>query len=297
MRSLFRLCAVVGLISVVAASQQKASGQAFQNLNFEQTVVSQLFGSDIATVSAWRFSDEIPLGPPIASPPGTPIVTTNVLRIGIHLGFDPLQRTVYSPTPTFPPLPFPFPPTSPPTATFFNTSVEGQFSILMRSSLWDFAAGLHPWMEQTGVVPAGTQSIRLQSVSDLGSIATSDGWSLTMDGVSVPVIKLPDGRYSGDISAHAGMVRTMRIAINTAYGADLLPGAPPGTRILEHPFYKFDAFHFSPLAFNQTPEPSSATLLLVGMASLMRRRERSRRRDTLSIESLAGNSSHPSRSN
>jgi hypothetical protein len=280
LRILIRTGALVVLLYVVAIHPHSASGQAFQNLGFEQSVVSP---SNVVSIPGWRFSGShdipdddvasLPIGIHLGSDP-----------TGIQLGSDPLQRAVYSIWPTPPPPPPPALPGPLFQGTFFTTPVLGHFSIAMRSQRDDFSPGSFPWMEQTGIVPAGAQSIRLRSSTDyagrdifpdgfLAGIAISDGWSLTIDGVPVPVVPL-GGRYSGDISAFAGTVRTMRVSVNREFGM-LVPngyfGQPP---ILKHLSYKFDAFHFSPLAFNQTPEPGSAMLLFVGMMSLIRRRGR-----------------------
>lgn len=248
-RCLSHLLIVMGCAGLTAASAATlAQAQAFQNLGFENVVLGplgdppQLFNM-VVDVPGWTFSD---IDPPQLSP---------------HLGGYPQQYLLSE----F--YPGPSPPYNP---------REGAYALAMGAGRIgpnvDFPHG--PWAEQSGVVPGSAQSIRLRAVSPfLFQFPEPDldgprAWHLTLDGADVPMIQLPNGDWSGDATAFAGDLTTLRIKINELYDG------PWGHSILDIGGV-FDSIRFSPLPYNVTPEPSSALLAACGLTTLgaLRRRD------------------------
>jgi hypothetical protein len=93
-------------------------------------------------------------------------------------------------------------------------------------------------------------------------------WRLSLGGTEVQLVKLPGGILSGDISSHAGVVRTLRLQID-AYEQEVA-GAKLRTNST------FDSIRFSPLEFTETPEPAGATLAVLALGAALMRRTRGR---------------------
>jgi hypothetical protein len=221
-----------------------AAGQAFRNLDFESSILES---PDIVRAIGWNFSGEEGI-----FPQGDAIYT------GLHIGLVPYQRmlTDLVMVPGSPPLP-----------------IQGHFSVLMGGPPFGPSGDGGPWMEQTGRIPTLSRFIRLLGDQDpwghRGSDPTATAWRLTIDGTEIPLTEL-DGSpttLSGDISAFAGSVRTLRIAINGNYALYVNGNA------VSRPHSIFDRIQFFPV-----PEFNSAILLTVaGFALPMLRRKESRR--------------------
>jgi hypothetical protein len=216
-------------------SADSARGQAFQNLDFEASVLSQnsTFGPSVHALG-WSFSGE-DQGP-----------TADRLSLGIHIGDVPLQRMatdlVTIPRPTPPPI-------------------QGHFSVYMGPAPYRDWAPLFPWMEQTGQIPSDARSIRLLGELDPFGLRQTDpsrvGWHLTLGGSEIPLIELPGGILSGDVTAFAGTTAALRIAMDDTYRHELMGRTN----------FMFDALRFSPLHYTVLPEPGSCVVALICLAA------------------------------
>jgi hypothetical protein len=217
-----------------------ARGQAFQNLDFEASILESDGGRPFARAPGWNFSGE-----------GDPFSTGDVVYLGLHLGLIPLQRmaTDLVEVSRTPPPP-----------------IQGHFSLFMGPAPHEDTMALFPWMEQTGQVPADARSIRLAGDIDPFLIRSSDpsrsGWQLMLGGIEIPLIELPNGVISGDVSAHAGTLTALRIAIDASYYLEL---PPPGGQLRTN--FMFDALRFSPLHYTVVPEPGSSALAFISLAA------------------------------
>ena len=130
-----------------------------------------------------------------------------------------------------------------------NTQLDGAYSLALASGIQNGADMSSPWVNayisQTGSIPLGTQSLEM--------LATGP-FQVFVGGVNIPMYPLGGNRYGGDISGFAGTMAEVKI-MNTA------------TTV--HAPTVVDDILFSPAA---VPEPSSAALLISGMALLMYRR-------------------------
>jgi hypothetical protein len=109
------------------------------------------------------------------------------------------------------------------------TSLQGSYSVLFQ--YFGYPEISPPTLSQTGLIPAGTQSISM-----LG------GALLSLNGVNIPLVPAPDGRLAGDISSFAGSIA--QLTLSTAI---LAPGF-------------FDDIQFSP---SPVPEPVSFSLIII----------------------------------
>jgi hypothetical protein len=228
------------LASLITADA--ARGQAFQNLDFESSIIEPNPSGLNVRAPGWNFSGE-DQGP-----------TADRLRHGIHIGDVPLQRIatdlVASPRPGPPPI-------------------QGHFSIYMGPAPYRDWAPLFPWMEQTGQIPSDARSIRLLGKLDPFGLRQTDpsraGWHLTLGGTEIPLVELPGGLVSGDVTAFAGTTATLRIAMDDTYMHELIGRTN----------FMFDALRFSPLHYTVVPEPGSSVAALIGMSAYgMRSRHR-----------------------
>ena len=122
--------------------------------------------------------------------------------------------------------------------------LEGNYSLALFSGHYNRNDASSPWVgsyvEQTGVIPVGAQSFHFLAQGD---------FSLTLDSTQVPLSKLADNSYAADISKFAGETVSLRFSNNSAE--------------LQQPVI-LDGMGFSVQAI---PEPSSAGLLLFGLAA------------------------------
>ena len=123
-----------------------------------------------------------------------------------------------------------------PNATGYSP-LQGSYSVFLQ--YFNIAAG-PPTITQTGLVPVGTQSINF-----LIGPGQSDAM-VTLNGVDIPLVSLPDGRFGGDISAFAGSEAQLTFTTTTGglFGEGLY----------------FDDVQFSPSA---VPEPSTSVLFII----------------------------------
>jgi hypothetical protein len=217
-----------GLFVVIAAfwTSPLAYGQLFQNLDFEASVFEvDTGGTHFVRAPGWRFSGEYGDG------------VGDRIELGLHIGNLSYQRMLTD----LPTRPFPLPP-PPPT--------QGHFSVLMGGPPYGPAPSAVPWMEQTGLIPPTARYFRLPGNQDPFGLRATDptksSWRLSVDGAEIPMSRA-DGLVSADISAYAGTVRTLRIAIDGTYET------PPifGDRI---------KVIFDSMEFVLVPEPTTGSL-------------------------------------
>jgi hypothetical protein len=209
---------------VLYGNQSLSRAQEFQNLDFEASVLEIDTGmTQFVRAPGWRFSGEYGDG------------VGERIELGLHIGDIPFQRMLTDLATG--------PVTAPP-------PVQGHFSVLMGARPFGEASGNVPWMEQTGLVPPTAKFFRLPGNQDpLGLRATDptkSSWRFTIDGAEIPMTRA-DGLVSADVSAYAGTVRTLRIAIDGTYET------PPifGDRI---------KVIFDSMEFVLVPEPTTASL-------------------------------------
>ncbi len=125
--------------------------------------------------------------------------------------------------------------------------LQGKYSALLDSAL-----GTTTTLSQTGLVPAGTESLTLDAFEQFSTFTVS------VNGQTVPLTALQTltgyTEYGGDVSQWAGQDVTLSITENLPNG---LPGQTPS-------WLELDNINFSTTS---VPEPSP--LLLTGIASLM----------------------------
>lgn len=115
-------------------------------------------------------------------------------------------------------------------------------------------------ISQTGQIPTGTQSIQFLMVSppvangviQASPIVTINGASINLSAISTSGGVMT---MAGDISAYAGTTADLTI----------LCQATPGSFPTDENIFTLDNIQFSPQA---VPEPSEATLLLIGIAMI-----------------------------
>jgi hypothetical protein len=132
--------------------------------------------------------------------------------------------------------------------------LEGQFSLALVSGHYNRNDATSPWVnayiEQTGYIPQDAQSLQLFAQGE---------FTLTINSTQVPITTLDSELYGADISGYAGQVVSMRISsASTEVQAPVI----------------VDGLSFS---LQAVPEPSSAALLIMGLAAgilAKRRREK-----------------------
>jgi hypothetical protein len=196
---------------------QIASGQGFVNLNFEQATIAP------TPVGGSTF----PADPAQCFPGWTvgsgAVVSYNDLSIG--------APAVDLMGPSFP--------------NFVGyTPLQGSYSVLLQY----FGEPSPPTLSQTGLVPAGTESINF-----LVATGESDA-VVTLNGTPISLIPIAGGRLTGDVSAFAGTVAQLTFSTtSTGYAGNWL---------------YFDDVQFSA---SPIPEPSVLGLSVLGGLFLARR--------------------------
>ena len=132
------------------------------------------------------------------------------------------------------------------------TPLQGSYSVLLQ--YFDIAGG-PPTLSQTGLIPSSAQSIDF-----LVGNGQSDA-TVSLNGVSIPLVQISGGRLAGDISAFAGIVAQLTFSTKTGKG---------GFGDLSY----FDDIHFSPLS---VPEPSAFALSALGALAIGWRSSRRKR--------------------
>jgi hypothetical protein len=227
------------LLLIVSAGAPRARSQAFVNLNFEQVVLADpplMFYGSVLDVPGWTFSH--------ISPP----------QLAGHLGSSPQQFLVNDL----------IPPVWPPWGL-----LEGHFSLYLEEGTLppDFNQSVGPWIEQAGLVPAGARSVRFRQ-SHAPYVPGDTPWIISLDGTELVNAPLPGGILSADVTALAGGVHTLRIAIDPTFD---IPAGPN----LFNSLGVVDAIYFSPLEYTVAPEPNGAFLAcLAVIASNFTRKRR-----------------------
>jgi len=119
------------------------------------------------------------------------------------------------------------------------TPLEGSYSALL---YYSGGAGPPPTLSQTGLVPAGTQSINF-----LVSPSASDA-VVTLNGVPIPLLPISGGRLAGNVAAFAGNEAQLTFSTTGSFG------------VFGDRFFYFDDVQFSPTS---VPEPSICSLVIV----------------------------------
>ena len=230
-RNVLAATLVVGL---AVANQESADAQEFSNLNFEQVVLNgtptlETIFTSVVSVPGWTFSHN--------NPP----------QLAAHLGGYPQQflaNNLFRP----------------------DWILEGQYSLYLEEGLApDLMTSVGPWVEQTGLVPAGAQSLRFPDSH--GPFRPGfHPWIVSLNGTVLPTAILPGDILSSDLTGFAGQVGALRIALDPTFSDSIL-GAENSVGVL-------DSIRFSPLAYTVAPEPASGALALmvISAAAVVRRR-------------------------
>jgi hypothetical protein len=212
------------LLAAVFLCWQPVAGQTFENLDFEQATIAP---TPVGGASG-------PADPSQCFPGWTvggsgTVVSYNDLSIGAP-AVD-LMGPYFPNPPGYVPL-------------------QGYYSVLLQ---YFGIAGTAPSLSQSGLVPVGTESINF-----LVGSGQSDA-VVTLNGVNIPLVSLPDGRWAGDVSAFAGTVAQLTLfpTSNTGYGGNWL---------------YFDDIQFSP---SSVPEPNGLSLCSICILIFLWRGERS----------------------
>jgi hypothetical protein len=236
MRISLRRTAIAAAFLLSTAGALPVRAQEFRNLDFEASVLETGATTTFARVPGWTFSGEEPFPNPYGN---------DSLFFGVHIGLVPLQRMASDLVDANAPPP-----------------LQGHFSVYMGPAPHLDSTALFPWMEQTGRIPDNARSIRL--AGDLDPLFVRDpsrpGWRLTLGGTEIPLIELPNGVVSGDVSALAGSTLPLRIAIDQSYHLNM-GGGQIRTQFL------FDSIRFSPLEFTEVPEPAGGLIALATLTA------------------------------
>jgi len=122
------------------------------------------------------------------------------------------------------------------------TPLQGSYSVLLQ--YFGSTPYLPPTLSQTGLIPAGTESINFLTLSGENDAAVS------VDGVNISLVPVFGGRLAGDVSAFAGTVAQLTFSTTTT---SISAG-------YANRFY-FDDIQFST---SSVPEPSNFYLAIVG---------------------------------
>jgi hypothetical protein len=204
-------------IALFTSNVQTGHSQAFTNLNFESAVVTgHSAGDSIPAANAF---------------PGWNVSLAPVYN-GISLG-APAISIIDSAAP------------------LGAGPLQGKYSAFLFGSL-----GVTAEISQTGLIPAGTESVRMDVYTFYGFTVMLDGQPLTM----VPLSSTSSYTvYGADIPAYAGETATLSL--------DVPPIAEPNAA-------EFDGIVFSP---QSTPEPSTWALILCGAGVFALKRRAKRR--------------------
>jgi len=195
--------------AVSLALLRNASGQSFQNLNFEQAVITPDPSSPYYPYGVFA-SSAIPGWTAVGF-----ISPTDILYNDISLGATSVSLVGVS-------------------DPFGPNSLNGAYSIDLYGGVQGPAAGAS--INQTGLVPSGAASIRFIAQGGFGPLLVSLG------GQNIPISALSTGpnytTYAGDVSAFAGQVEQLSFTtpqgINNYWNLDdiqfsVSPVPEPGT--------------------------------------------------------------------
>ncbi|RZI85207.1 MAG: PEP-CTERM sorting domain-containing protein [Rubrivivax sp.] len=129
--------------------------------------------------------------------------------------------------------------------------IEGEYGMYFRSGVERGSDWNSPWINaylaQTGLVAAGTQSIRLIARGP-------SGFEVSLDGTPIALTAVGQDEFVGDVSAFAGRVAELRI-----------------TDTVSRANNQFDGVHVDNIRFSTSPVPEAGTLslMLLGMGGLL----------------------------
>lgn len=220
MKTIKLISVLCGILAGVALC---ASGQAFVNLNFENATV-------VPTEPIYGFLNWNLAAPGWNHSAGG---DTSIVYYGNeHLGLSQYYLLMDATSPGYAP----------------GTQLAGTYSLAFASGLQSAGDPASPWVNayisQTGMVPAGTLSLRM--------LATGP-FQVLVGGTSIAMYSLGGNSYGGDISGFSGSIAEVRI-VNTA--------------TMVHTPTVADNIAFSPVA---VPEPSSIALMALGVALVIQR--------------------------
>jgi PEP-CTERM motif len=207
----------------IAAAISPAHAQSFANLNFESATV-------VSNNPAFGFLDwslALPSWSHSAGPD-----TGAVYYSSTHVGLTPWFLLVSA--------------NSRP-----DSLLQGNFSVSFANGFGN-SNGTGPllgsYLSQTGLVPANTQSIRLQAK---GPVAVSLG------GINIPLVPLGGNEFGANVSSFAGSITELKLLNASTTSQDPVV---------------FDNIRFSNVAV--VPEPAGAWLMGAGLLAVMWRRRR-----------------------
>ena len=193
-----------------------ASAQSFVNLNFEQATIAP------TPPGGWMY----PADPAQCFPGWTvggsgTVVSYNDLSLG--------APAVNLMGPQFPNLPNYLP-------------LEGYYSVLFQ---YFEIAGPPPSVSQTGLIPAGTQSINF-----LVGPGQSDA-AVSVNGIPIPLVWMADGRLAGNVSAFADTEALLTISTSTGNG------------------FRGDWLYIDDIQFSSEPVPEPAICSTISVSALL----------------------------
>lgn len=223
---------VVCFLLVCLGWASAARAQAFQDLNFESATLSP---------PPTGPGDSVDFAP--AFPGWSGFAGTNQLTVALYDAtyLDTAAISIIDTNPLPPGV--------------FGELIDGNYTAVLQA---DFYPGIGPAavsLAQTGLVPLGTKSLSFLAFPS--SLAVSN-FTVSLGGtplnlISFPVTNENYSLYEADVSAFAGLVEELKFT--------LFPALPSGN----NRYLSLDDIMFSPDAI---PEPSSLSLVMVGVASL-----------------------------
>jgi hypothetical protein len=193
---------------------QHAVGQNFVNLDFEQATVTTPVGGSIYP------ADPAQLFPGWTVGGSGTVVSYNDLSLGA-----PAVDLMGPDFPNFPGY----------------TPLQGSYSVLLQ-----YFGGVSPppTLSQTGLIPAGTESINF-----LVGSGESDA-VMTVNGVNIPLVPISGGELAGDISAFAGTVAQLTFSTTSNTG------------------YEENSLYFDDIQFSASPVPEPSAVVLFSVCAL-----------------------------
>lgn len=139
--------------------------------------------------------------------------------------------------------------------------LDGDNALMMAPTLADcLECAEDVGIQQTGLVPMGTESIRLLA-TPIDPLFIDDGgdskaWRLFLGGVEIEFIDLDNAVFGANIPSFAGEIHQLRIEVDSTYYGNGTGEFLPEILFVES---SFDNIQFSPLP---VPEPNTALLLM-----------------------------------
>jgi hypothetical protein len=197
--------------SLVSANlAQAALGQSFVNLNFEDATVPTVFPGGLTGGD---------VDPALAFPGWT---VGNSLNGRLYVGYN--AATLGAPSVEL----------YGPNNDFQLDPLQGSFTAQLE--YYNIPSMGLPTLSQTGLVPAGAQSINFLVG---GHSPTEDAAAMMINGVTIPLVPISGGRMAADISSFAGQVVQLTFTTSTDQHNNL--------------------FYFDDIQFSASPVPEPST--------------------------------------